>query len=332
MHSNDSNEAKTYRKGTIRMTMCLWTYKRPFHYDGDDYEVKYSFSFKTYTSKLFCNGALVDESTYSLDDGFKEVVHKFQSTSQLNEVTVSVGYFSWLNVGIEVREAGNLIYESHPGQDIFFASKKIEGLGISDNSLEASEKRKLQREKWQKNKPSILADISIGAAFFVVAKVTGDLTIAGFTGVVLGLALVITQRFVKVDLLGGFAVFGTIMLLVSAIFSIAFQSEYLVQLKGTFMGLISALTLIVDGVFNKGGYFGSRFERYVNSPIQHRYFVLGLALIGLCMAGLNYSVATQLTEDQWLTYDTFIETPVYFVMFFMLVWRAGKKLEPPLNQ
>lgn len=310
--------------------MRLWTFKRPFHYDGNNYEVRYSFSLKTYTSELFYNGTLVDKCSHLFDGDFKVVVHKFQPTSQENnqtkELLVSVGYFSWLNVGIEVREGSNLIYESHPGRDIHFATKKLKNLGVSHNSLEANDQRKLQSEKWQKNKPSIFADIGTGAAFFIVAKVTGDLTIAAFTGVFLGLALVVAQRFVKVDLLGGFAVFGTIMLLISAIFSIAFQSEYLVQLKGTFMGLLSASALIIDGVFNKGGYFGARFERYLNSPIQHRYFVLGLALIGLCMAGLNYSVASQLTEDQWLTYDTFVETPIYLVMFFILVWRAGKKL------
>ena len=311
------------------MTMRLWTYKRPFQYDGNDYEVRYSFSFKTYTSELFCNGTLVDKCSHLFDGDFKVVVHKFQPTSQLNnqtnEVVVSVGYFSWLNVGIEVKENNNLIYESHPGKDIHFATNKLKDLATSYNSPELDDKRKIQSEKWQKNKASILADIGTGAAFFIVAKVTGDLTLAAFTGVFLGLTLVILQRFVKVDLLGGFAVFGTIMLLISAIFSIAFQSEHLVQLKGTFMGLLSALALIIDGVFNKGGYFGARFERYLNNPIQHRYFVIGLAIIGLCMAGLNFSVVSQLTEDQWLTYDTFVETPIYLVMFLILVWRAGKK-------
>jgi len=314
------------------MTMSLWTYKRLFQYDGNDYEVKYAVSLKNYTSQLFCNGTLVDKCIQFLDGDFKVVVHKFQPISQPNnrskEVVVSVGYFSWWSVGIEVRVGSDLIYESHPGKDIHFGTKKLENLGVFDNTIKANEKRKLQSEKWRKNKPSIFADIGIGAAFFMVAKVTGDLSTAAFTGVFLGIVLVIIQRFVKVDLLGGFAVFGTMMLLVSAIFSIAFQSEYLVQLKGTFTGLLSASVLVVDGVFNKGGYFGTRFERYVNSPLQHRYFVLGLALIGLCMAGMNFSVATQLTEDQWLTYDTFVETPVYLVMFFILVWRAGKKAGP----
>jgi len=310
------------------MTMRLWTYKRPFQYDGNNYEVKYAISLTTYTSQLFCNGSLIDECTHSFDGDFKVVEHKFQPTNQARELTVSVGYYSWLSVGIEVRENNNLIFASHPGKDIHFATGKLEGLNISDSSPEANEKREQQKEQWKRNKPSIFADIGIGAAFFVVAKVTGELTLAAFTGVFLGLALVVIQRFVKVDLLGGFAVFGTVMLLISALFSIVFQSESLVQLKGTLMGVISAAALITDGIFNKGGYFGARFERYLNTPIQHQFFVLGLAIIGLCMAILNYGVATQLSEDTWLTYDTFVETPIYFLMFFILLWRAGKKANP----
>jgi len=319
--------------------MRLWTFKRPFQYNGNNYEVKYFFSFTTYTSQLFCNGTLMDERSHLFDGDFKVIEHKFQPTSSSKELIVSVGYFNWFTVGIDVMEntdvidngkESRLIYQSHPGKDIHFAVKKLEkfeNLKAFDNSQEANEKRQLQSEKWQKNKPSILADIVLGVAFYAVAKITGDLTTAAFTGVLLGLSLVIIQRFVKVDLLGGFAIFGIIMLLISGGFSLAFQSEFLVQLKGTFMGLLSAFTLIIDGVFNKGGYFGARFERYLNSPVEHKYFVLGLALIGLCIAGLNYSAATLLTEDQWLTYDTFVETPIYLVMFFVLVWRAGKKLK-----
>lgn len=307
--------------------MRLWTYNRPFQYDGNDYQVKYFFSFTTYTSQLFCNGTLVDERTCLFDE-FKVITHRFQPTSDANapgkEIVVSVGYFSWLNVGIEVKSGSDLIYESHPGKDIHFATKKLKKLGVYENLTEANEAQKIQSENWRKNKPSILADIGIGAVFFVVAKVTGDLSIAAFTGVFLGIALVIIQRFVNVDLLGGFAVFGTVMLLISAVFSLAFQSEYLVQLKGTFLGGLSALALIVDGTFNKGAYFGARFERYLNSRIQYRFFVFGLALIGLCIAGLNYGIASHLSEDQWLTYDTFIETPIYLAMFLVLVWRAGK--------
>lgn len=305
--------------------MRLWTYVRPFQYKDEDYTVKFSFSFLTYTSQLFCNGTLIDECTHSFKSELKVIEHTFQHNNQPSKVTVSVGYYSWWNIGIEVRENNNLIYSSHPNKDIHFVENKIVGLNTSISTNDSLEKSKLQSDKWQKNKHSIFADIFLGAIFFIVAKVTGDLTIAAFTGVTLGLGLVVLQRFVKVDLLGGFAVFGTIMLLISAVLSLAFQSESFVQLKGTITGVISASVLFTDGIFRKGRYFGPRFERYLNSPIEHQFFVVGLGLIGLIMAGVNYSVATQLTEDLWLTYTTFLDTPLYLIMFFILVWRAEKR-------
>jgi intracellular septation protein A len=115
------------------------------------------------------------------------------------------------------------------------------------------------------------------------------------------------------------------MLLISGIFSLVYQSEDLVQLKGTFTGLIAASVLLVDGIFRKGCYFGSRFERYLSSPIEHQSFAVGLAVIGIFMAGVNYNVAIHLTKDAWLTYTTFLDTPLNLIMFFILVWISGKR-------
>ncbi|REL25908.1 hypothetical protein DXX93_04570 [Thalassotalea euphylliae] len=323
--------------------MRLWTYKRPFQYENDNYEVKFSFTLSTYTSQVFCNNTLIDQVTGTFVEGLPVITHKVKlptnqdvsassgsTHSRLEKaITVSVGYFSLWNVGIEVsadnKNGNGLIYASHPGKDIYYGEKKVAKLNNPYASPHAHAKMETQRQKWQQNKHSIFADIGLGLAFFVVAKITGDLTLAALTGVTLGLALVVIQRFVKVDLLGGFAVFGTVMLMISGIFSLLFQSEYLVQLKGTFMGIISASVLLTDGLFRKGSYFGARFERYLNSPVEHQFFVIGLAVIGLIMAGVNYLVANYMSEDFWLNYDTFFEMPLYFVLFFTLVWRAGMK-------
>ena len=305
--------------------MRIWTYVRPFNYEGNQYEVKFSYSFTTCTSQLFCNGSLLDESTYQLSKGLKVIKHQLESQHKTIDVEVSVGYISWWSVGVEVREGNEIIYASHPGKDINFAEKKLEKLTSFEQSDEDKEQLQQQSKKWQKNKHSLIADIGLGIAFFVVAKVTGDLTTAALVGVALGLALVVIQRFVKVDLLGGFAVFGTIMLLISGLFSIIFQSEYIVQIKGSIMSVLSASVFFADGLFRNGRYFGPRFERYLNSPVEHQFFVLGLGGIALMMSALNYSIATYMTKDFWLTYTTFFDTPLYMIMFFILIWRAGKK-------
>ena len=62
----------------------------------------------------------------------------------------------------------------------------------------------LSQRKWQRNKYSIYADMALGALFFIVGKVTEDLALAALIGAGAGLLLVVVQRFVKVDLLGGF--------------------------------------------------------------------------------------------------------------------------------
>lgn len=307
------------------MAMRLWTYKRPFQYKGLDYEVKFSFTLRSYTSKLYCNGSLIDEYISHPNSGYKVIQHKFQTSDQSSELSVFVGYFSHSNVGIEVHESNDLIYASHPNEDIYFAENKMKIIGPK---READKREREQR--WQKNKYSLLADIGLGATFFIVAKVTDDLSIAALTGATLGLALVIAQRFVKVDLLGGFAVFGTVMLLISAVFSLAFQSEYLVQIKDTVMGLLGASAFLVDGVFRRGRYFGCRFERYLSSPIKHQHFVIGLGLIGACMASLNYGIATFLSKDVWLIYSTFIDIPIYIALIFLLSVMTLKK-DPILN-
>ena len=309
--------------------MRIWTYSRPFQFQGQNYEVKYFFSLSHYTSQLYRNDELIGQDSRSFEDGLEVLEHRYVLADTQAELVVQVGYFSWWSIGIEVSYGGEMVYASHPGKDLHFASKKVDKItGLSDQSPEQiKQQRQLQSEKWQQNKASIFADIGLGAAFFIVAKSTGDLQLAAWTGIVLGLALVVIQRFVKADLLGGFAVFGTVMLLISAVLSLLFQSEYFVQLKGTIMGILGASVLLSDGVFRAGRYFGPRFERYLNSPVEHQYFVIGLGIIGGAMAGINYAIATYLSEDTWLTYNTFLDTPVYLVMFFILVWRAGKRVK-----
>ena len=124
--------------------------------------------------------------------------------------------------------------------------------------------KNIQKHKWEKNKYSIYADLGLGALFFIAGKITEDLIFASLVGVAGGLALLVLQRFVKIDLLGGFAVFGTIMLFISGIFSFVFQDDYWVQMKGTALGLLSASMFFLDGVLRKGAYFGARFERYLS--------------------------------------------------------------------
>ena len=90
--------------------MRLWTYRRPFNYDNDNYEIRYSFSMTTYTSRLFKEGQLVDELTGNFTDELKVLTHTIPCGGQNNTLKVSVGYINWVTVGIEVYHNDERIY------------------------------------------------------------------------------------------------------------------------------------------------------------------------------------------------------------------------------
>ena len=183
----------------------------------------------------------------------------------------------------------------------------------------------IQKHKWEKNKYSIYADLGLVALFFIAGKITEDLIFASLVGVAGGLALLVLQRFVKIDLLGGFAVFGTIMLFISGIFSFVLQDDYWVQMKGTALGLLSASMFFLDGVLRKGAYFGARFERYLpGGALHHNRLAIGMSLTGAFGALGNYLVAENFSEDFWLTYTTFLDLPILMILIF-LVLRWSRK-------
>jgi len=171
--------------------------------------------------------------------------------------------------------------------------------------------------QWARNKPSLIVDIALGLLFFVVSKVTGSLTTAALVGAGAGLAVVVVQRFVKADLLGGLAMFGVFTLLLSAGFSLWFQDERMVQLKGSILGVLIASLILADALFNRGRYFGARLARYlIGMQVDARRLALGMALLGLTMAGLNLLATHWLSKDAWLFYTTFVDAPLAMVLGF----------------
>lgn len=301
--------------------ITIWTYRLPFELGTSRYRVEFAIGFQAYTARLFRGETLVTEQRGLFAAGYgnpRLALHD----EEAGLVSVEVGYISWRSAGIEVRQGEALLYASHPGRDIHVAenSSLFNALPTQDPAAARE-----AAERWERNKYSILADLGLGALFFVVGKLTGDLTMAALVGAAAGLALVGVQRFVRVDLLGGFAVFGTIMLLVSAVFSLLFQSEYMVQMKSTILGVATALLFFGDGLLRRGAYFGERMQRYMPAQVSVARMAMGLGFLGLFMAGANYLVATYLSEDFWLTYTTFLDMPLsiggaYAVYFWA---RAG---------
>ena len=315
--------------------MRIWTYLRPFSHNGNDYTVEVFFTLSHTVSRLFKDSELLDEQSVHHMDGVQTFDHTVPIESS-EPLRIEVGYVSWWSVGIAVFEGEQTVYESHPGKNVRFAEGMMQGLapaaatedshGQEAKALNLADMVESNQSKWQRNKYSIYADLVLGALFYLVGKFTEDLALAALVGAAAGLGLVVLQRFVKVDLLGGFAVFGTIMLVISAAFSLALQDDYWVQMKGTVLGLLTASIFMVDGVLRQGAYFGARIERYMPLPLRHDRIAIGMSGLGVVMALANYYVAENFSEDFWLTWTTFLDMPLSMALFYGVIFWARKKV------
>ena len=318
--------------------MRIWTYLRPFSHHGVDYTVEVFFTFTKTFSRLFRGNELLDEQSVHHVDEIQTLVHNL-ANDEVEDARVEVDYVSWWSAGIAVIQGEDTVYESHPGKNVRFAEGMMQGSAPSPANDESSDPAspgldigqmiESNQSKWQRNKYSIYADLALGALFYLVGKFTEDLALAAIVGAGAGLALVVLQRFVKVDLLGGFAVFGTIMLVISALFSLALQDDYWVQMKGTVLGLLTASIFMIDGVFRQGAYFGARIERYMPLPLHHHRIAVGMSGLGIVMALANYYVAENFSEDFWLTWTTFLDMPLSIGLFYAIIFWARKKPTGP---
>lgn len=184
---------------------------------------------------------------------------------------------------------------------------------------DSAEQQRRAAEQWGRNKYSFYVDLSIAVLFFVLVKVTDDLPFSALVTAGAGLLVVVVQRFVKVDLLGGLAMFGVLMLLVSAGFSYAFDSDWAVKMKGTLLGGIVAALMYGDAFFNQGRYFGGRLARFMPAPIVPRRMAFGMATLGVVMAVVNYVVASWFSTDVWLYYTSFGDFVLSMVMVFAVL-------------
>jgi intracellular septation protein A len=304
----------------------FWTYRRSCEIEGRQLRVEATVGSHVFASTLYVDNTPVDRQEMPYSAGLRNLLHTLPAdlggpAAATGPLTVEVGYFSWWNVGIWVNRGALLLHASHPEADRHFVRNSRLLNAIPTQNPEVAREH---AERWQRNKYSIYADVALGALFFAVGKLTGDLTLAALIGAAAGLALVLMQRYVTVDLLGGFAVFGTVMLVVSAVFSLLFQSEMMVQMKSTILGLLTAALFLGDGLLRGGQYFGGRMQRYMPAPISARRMATGMGLLGLVMAGLNYAVAQWMSEDFWLTYTTFLDMPITILLVYAVYFWARR--------
>lgn len=242
------------------------------------------------------------------------------------QLEVEAGYVTLWTTGIAVKANGVLVHESHPGKPIAYPEKHREKAAQSRtmSELMAAEDG-ADFGVWKRNRVAIAVDIAMGLIFFIVAKLT-DLPTAALVAAGLGIALVIVQRFVTVDLIGGMALFGVAMALISAGLALAFQDDMAVKLRGVILGTIGAVLFLGDGLILKGRRLGAGMARYIPyRDIDHRRLAIGMGLLGLVMALINLAAAQWLSTDLWLYYTTFGDILLFAVLVQFVFSHARDK-------
>jgi intracellular septation protein A len=280
--------------------MKLWTYRFRFNIDDTSYRVEVASGMKSVESRVYLDRQeLARDSTDVMSAGGMRNHQLSFSLPDGRTAAIETGYIDWVRVGIAVRVNGVLVHESHPGKTIKFPI--VSGANPEEEARLQAE----QSAAWNRNKYSIYVDVGIGILFFLMVKLTDDLPLSALVTAGAGLSVVVIQRFVKVDLLGGLAMFGVVMLLISAGFSWYFDDDWAVKMKSTILGVMVATLMLSDALFNRGRYFGGRLLRFMPQPMDARRLATGMGVLGLVMAGVNWLFAEFTSRDTWLYYTSF---------------------------
>ncbi len=280
--------------------MKLWTYRFPVTIAGVRHDLRFESGLAESRLLLRHEGGLLEDRLNFTSEPYR--LHRISLPTAQGELVFELGPRSAWSYGVRATLAGQPAYESHP--DPFAYLLRLQQLQarrkpIADQGIDFS------RMKGQA--PALAADIALGLLFFVLGKAT-DLRTAALVTAAAGLAMLPLQWAInrwasrKLDILGGLALFGIVILLLSAGFSWYFDSEFAVQLKATVIGSIVAACFGVDALMG-GRNLGLRFSNYlVYKDLNTRRLSAGMCLMGLLLAGANLAVACLLSKDAWLWY------------------------------
>lgn len=301
------------------MPMRLSKFRKRFSAAGHAVAVEYDVYVKSTESRLLVEGAVVAEDRTG--EGDKDVFRNHRLATTLDDgrrLEVEVGPAGTWAYGLNARIDGTMAFETHPGRTLGYGEKMQRYMAWAEAQNTPEEKAR-QKAAWKRNWPSLAVDVALAIAFFVVAKAFG-LTTAAVSGAAAGVVLWVIQRFVKVDLLGGLAVFGIVMSLISAGFALAFDDPWLVQMRSTIIGIVGAIPFLIDGLTG-GQRLAGRMARYLTFDVDAGRLGIGMGLVGLLMAAGNWAAVELLSEDAWLVYTTFLDIPVAMGAFIgMMLW------------
>jgi len=282
-------------------------------------------------TQIYYNGNLVFETRYP--ENLSEVFtpKRFDIELQSGRIVLETGYISLTKRASVFYKDETEIFRSH--RKPFRASGKFGNLlsKIDEMEDEANQKEPTAEEiaiaeRQKALRPSIAIDFALGFIFFFIAREFGLLT-ASLTGSAVAVVLFIANRFTKIDLLGGFAVFGIVMSLISAVLTLLFQDDLFIKLKGTLMGLIGASLAFADAIFNDGNYLGARLAMYMEglTKLKPRRAAFAMGGASLGVIAIDTPLAFILTTEQWIWYNAFLDGIIGMVIFFTVIYLARDK-------
>jgi intracellular septation protein A len=327
--------------------VTLWRYRRKFEIGSVKGLVRVRSSTAGLFSALYLDGELVARD--QTPPAGPNAVRNHWLAAQLpdgSSLEVDAGYISALNVGIAVRRDGALVHESHPGRTIAYPEEYREAAfaaadadmtfsqairqGFREGLGDTSKLGHFDFGVLRRNAIPLAVDFALGLLFYIAAKQT-DLTTAAIIGAVVGVALLAVQRVTRIDLLGGLALFGIMLLILSAVLAVAFQSEEAVKYRSSVVGLVSAGLFLVDGLAG-GNRLAIRLMRYL--PYRHMdasRLGIGMGVLGIILAALNVVVARYASTDVWLLYTTFADFAVAGALGLLVFGYAQGRFMPEVR-
>lgn len=299
------------------MEIPFGTYNRRFQLGGQHVETHIKA-----TSRRLRTALIIDGQTLDTDETPSGETRNHSLSAPLADgriLEVEAGYVGWTSAGIVARIDGGIVHESHPGKTVAFPKSAARLAALTPD-------KKTQRA----SRVPIAIDIAFGLIFYIVASLT-DLTTAALVGACLGISLLIVQRFVSVDIVGGLALFGTVMLAISAGFALVFDSGIMVQLRTSIVGVITGLLFGLDGLVNRGRWLGRGMARYIPfNGIDLKRLALGMAILSVVIAALNVVVVLLASEGFWLIYTTFLDIPLVVVGAWIVIYKSFAPQTPDI--
>lgn len=284
--------------------MTLWTYRFRPRIDGVVIPVRLETGLSW--SRLVVDhpdGTREDRQDYAREP---YRLHRVELPLAAGAVVFEVGPRNGWAYGLRASRNGTVLWESHRNPHAYL--DRFRAMLVTAEG----DRPAVDPGIFRRNAPAIITDVALSLLFFIMGKVT-DLRTAALTAAAAGLALVPLQWVLRyalgrpIDLLGGLALFGVGMLLLSAGFSWYLDSEFAVQLKATALGGVSAAAFTLDAL-GGGRYLARRLATYLPyRDLNLRRLGLGLALTGTVMAGANLAVALNFSRDAWLYYTTWAD-------------------------